>query len=599
MKPTPQEVRLTMIGVFLGVFLAALDQTIVATAMPRIVSELKGAEYYAWVTTSYLLASTVAAPIFGRLTELFSRKAILVWAIGIFLLGSALSGLAQNMPQLVLFRGFQGVGGVALFALALATIALFFPPRERGRIGGLFGALFGLSSAVGPWLGGALTDWFSWRAVFYINLPIGGLGLLFIARYMPRLRPLNREGFDFLGAFLLALWTVPLLLALSWGGHTYPWDSPRILGLLALALLGLLLWVGVELKVVHPLFDLSLLRRPSFTLASLAAFFLGPAFLASVIFIPLYLQVVKGVSPSQSGLAVLPLTLGVVMGSLGGGQLLARLGRYKPLLLGTAVYLLAFLLFLRAVLQVETPLWEAVLFFFLLGLGLGPFQSVLNIVAQSELPLERLGSGTSMVQFLRQIGSTLGLALLGSLLAASLSQELGRVLPVQASGALAQEGMSLDLEREWARWEGLVLKALDGDLAAQKALASTPLAQALPPLADLEARVQKALSGDKGAQEALLKTPWLPGALKSLLQGNNLSGFREAWSVYKAQVKAGALDRLEEERARVEGALKEGVVLALHRVFGWAVWFVALGLLALLPLPNRVLQGRMGSGGVA
>ncbi|WP_298630739.1 MFS transporter, partial [uncultured Thermus sp.] len=239
MNPTPQEVRFTMIGVLLGVFLAALDQTIVSTAMPRIVGELKGAEYYAWVTTSYLLTSTVSAPIFGRLTELFSRKAILLWAVLIFLLGSVLSGLSQNMAQLILFRGLQGVGGGALFALALTTIAVLFPPRERGKLAGAFGALFGLSSAVGPWLGGLLTDHLSWRFVFYINVPVGAVALGFILRYMPRLKPGRREPFDFLGAFLLVAWTVPLMLAFSWGGSTYPWGSPVILGLFAGALLGL------------------------------------------------------------------------------------------------------------------------------------------------------------------------------------------------------------------------------------------------------------------------------------------------------------------------------------------------------------------------
>ena len=262
--PDAKEVRYTMVGILLGLFLAALDQTIVSTAMPRIVGELKGAEYYAWVTTSYLLASTVSAPVFGRLTELFSRKAVLVAAVLLFLLGSALSGLSQNMVELVLFRGVQGLGGGALFALALTTLAVLFPPRERGRLAGVFGAMFGLSSAVGPWLGGLLTDHFSWRWVFYVNMPVGAVALWFILRHMPRLSPGKREPFDFLGAFLLAAWAVPLMLAFSWGGSTYPWDSPRILGLFALAAAAFGLWVLVELRVPHPLFDLAVFRIPTF-----------------------------------------------------------------------------------------------------------------------------------------------------------------------------------------------------------------------------------------------------------------------------------------------------------------------------------------------
>ena len=344
--PDAKEVRYTMVGILLGLFLAALDQTIVSTAMPRIVGELKGAEYYAWVTTSYLLASTVSAPVFGRLTELFSRKAVLVAAVLLFLLGSALSGLSQNMVELVLFRGVQGLGGGALFALALTTLAVLFPPRERGRLAGVFGAMFGLSSAVGPWLGGLLTDHFSWRWVFYVNMPVGAVALWFILRHMPRLSPGKREPFDFLGAFLLAAWAVPLMLAFSWGGSTYPWDSPRILGLFALAAAAFGLWVLVELRVPHPLFDLAVFRIPTFTYAALASFFYGPAFLGAVAFLPLYLQVVKGVSASQSGVTVLPLTFGVILGSVGGGQLAARHGRYKGLVLGSALFLLGiFLLF--------------------------------------------------------------------------------------------------------------------------------------------------------------------------------------------------------------------------------------------------------------
>ncbi|MFN4232818.1 MDR family MFS transporter [Thermus sp.] len=549
MNPTPQEVRFTMIGVLLGVLLAALDQTIVSTAMPRIVGELRGAEYYAWVTTSYLLTSTVSAPIFGRLTELFSRKAVLLWAVSLFLLGSALSGLSQNMAQLILFRGLQGVGGGALFALALTTIAVLFPPRERGKLSGAFGAIFGLSSAVGPWLGGLLTDHLSWRWVFYINMPVGAVALWFILRYMPRLRPGGREPFDFLGALLLILWTVPLMLAFSWGGSTYPWGSPEILGLFALAFLGLILWIWTENRLPYPLFDLSVFRERVFSLSAAAAFFYGPAFLGAVAFLPLYLQVVKGVSASQSGVTVLPLTLGVVVGSLGGGQLLARFGRYKVLLLVSAGFLLAIFLFLHFTLTVGTPLVEVVGLFFLLGLGLGPAQSVLNIVAQSGLPKERVGSGTSMVQFMRQIGSTMGIALLGTLLAQSLTQHLKDAFPSGASTpalSRAGEGMALDLDREFVRLEDLLVKALKGDQGAYQALKADPflpedLKKTLRPggipaqFAEVRTLVTQALRGDEEARKALLADSTLSPEVKALLlpggvaQGT-FSLLERAWS---------------------------------------------------------------------
>lgn len=667
MNPTPQEVRYTMLGIFLGMFLAALDQTIVSTALPRIVGELRGAEYYAWVTTSYLLTSTVSAPIFGRLTELFSRKTILLWAVGLFLLGSALSGLSQNMAELILFRGLQGVGGGALFALALTTIAVLFPPRERGRLAGAFGAIFGLSSAVGPWLGGLLTDHLSWRWVFYINMPVGAVALWFILRYMPRLKPAHREPFDFLGAFLLVLWTVPLMLAFSWGGSTYPWGSPVVLGLLLGAGVGLGVWVFSQLRATHPLFDLSVFRIPTFSLSALGAFFYGPAFLGAVAFLPLYLQVVKGVSASQSGLTVLPLTLGVVVGSVGGGQLLARLGRYKPLLLGSALFLLALFLVLHFVLAVGTPLYLVILLFFLLGLGLGPAQSVLNVVAQSDLPKERMGSGTSMVQFTRQIGATMGVALLGTVLAQSLSHHLQAAFPGGATPAMARsgEGMALDLDREFARLEVLLPRALRGDQAAYEALVQdpflpAPFKEALKPggipaqFAQVEARLRQALAGDEAARKALLAEPLLPQEAKALLlPGGFVKGtlalLERAWSgdetaqkallasplgpglapllqappppsawpallaelearlaqeearvfagLEAARVKAleeaprQALAQLQAVRAKVKGALMEGIVEALRRIFLFGASFTLLAILAFGFLPDRELKG--------
>ena len=671
MNPTPQEVRFTMIGVLLGVFLAALDQTIVSTAMPRIVGELKGAEYYAWVTTSYLLTSTVSAPIFGRLTELFSRKAILLWAVLIFLLGSVLSGLSQNMAQLILFRGLQGVGGGALFALALTTIAVLFPPRERGKLAGAFGALFGLSSAVGPWLGGLLTDHLSWRFVFYINVPVGAVALGFILRYMPRLQPGRREPFDFLGAFLLVAWTVPLMLAFSWGGSTYPWGSPVILGLFAGALLGLALWVWAELWLPYPLFDLRVFRGRVFSLSAVAAFFYGPAFLGAVAFLPLYLQVVKGVSASQSGVTVLPLVLGVMVGSLGAGQLLARFGRYKVLLLTSATFLLTLFLLLHFVLAVGTPLLLAVALFFLLGLGLGPAQSVLNVVAQSDLPKERVGSGTSMVQFMRQIGSTMGIAFLGTLLAQSLSANLQSAFPGGGSTpAMVRtgEGMALDLDREFARLEDLLVKALRGDQAAYQALLEDPFLPeefkgnlvpgGLPAqFSRMQGLLEKALRGDEAARQALLGETSLPLQVKALLlpggvaQGT-LSLLEKAWagdavakeallrlpwgqglawalgerpspagkvrllsqlraleegavaqavaSLKQAeeqaltQVPLQVVARLEAVREKLKGALKEGIVEALRRIFLFSAAFIGFSLGALLALPDRELSGRLG-----
>lgn len=561
------ETRLTLIGILLGMFLAALDQTIVSTALPRIIADLNGTELYAWVTTSYLLTSTVAAPIFGRLTELYSRKAILLIAVLIFLGGSALCGLSQNMPELILFRGLQGIGGGALFALALTSIALLFPPRERGRVGGLFGAIFGFSSAVGPWLGGLLTDHISWHWVFYINMPVGAVALWFIVRFMPRLRPEHRESFDFLGAGLLVVWTVPLMLAFSWGGSTYAWSSPRILGLLALSAGGLALWVWSQARVNHPLFDLSVFRVRTFTLASVAGFFYGPAFLGAVAFLPLYLQVVKGVSASASGVTVLPLTLGVIIGAVGSGVLSSRMGRFKPILVVGTLWLLAVFLVLHFVLSVDTPLWLAVLFFLLLGLGLGPSQSQLQLAAQNNVPLQRLGSATAAIQFIRQIGSTIGIAVLGTVLANTLNAENCKVFPDNPSckpGATvqrSQEGMpGTDLETSFAQLETRLVAALKGDHQAYVALMSDPSLPAeqkknlvdggIPAQFDaLEAKVVAAVRGDEAAYRELVSDPQVPEQLKSQLVEGGIPAQVEAQNRRTLAALEKALQGDEQARA--------------------------------------------------
>ncbi|MER3490389.1 MAG: MFS transporter, partial [Meiothermus sp.] len=552
----PRETRMTLIGILLGLFLAALDQTIVSTALPKIIADLNGTELYAWVTTAYLLASTVSAPIFGRLTELFSRKSILLIAILIFLGGSALCGLSQNMPELILFRGLQGIGGGALFALALTTIAVLFPPRERGRVGGLFGAIFGVSSAVGPWLGGLLTDHLSWHWVFYINMPVGAVALWFIVRYMPRLKPDHRETFDFLGAALLIVWTVPLMLAFSWGGSTYPWTSPRILGLFALSAVALALWIWSQAREKHPLFDLSILKIPTFSIASAATFFYGPAFLGAVAFLPLYLQVVKGVSASASGVTVLPLTLGVVLGATGSGILSGRMGRYKPLLLIGTFWLLAVFLALHFVLSVSTPLWLAVVFFFLLGLGLGPSQSLLQIAAQNHIPPQRLGSATAATQLIRQIGSTIGIALMGTVLTQNLNAETCKVFPDNASckpGGLAQRsnegGTGANLDEQFKKLEAQIVAALRGDQAAyDELMANRDVPQdvkgklvkgGIPAqFKELEAKVVAALRGDEGAYAELMNDPNVPAELKKrLVKGGIPAQFKELGDQVEAALR--------------------------------------------------------------
>lgn len=534
---TPEN-RLTMIGIMLGMFLAALDQTIVSTALPKIIADLKGTDLYAWVTTAYLLASTIAAPIFGRLIELYSRRRILLTAVIIFLVGSALCGLSRNMEELIIFRAIQGIGGGAIFSVALTSIALLFPPRERGKVGGLFGAVFGMSSIVGPWLGGLLTDHISWHWVFYVNMPVGAVAIWFIARYMPPMTPEHKQRFDVLGAILLVFWTVPLMLAFSWAGSTYPWADVHIWGLIATSIVVLMFWIRSQLRGSAPLFDLSILSIRTFSLSAGASFFFGGAFLGAIAFLPLYLQFVKGISATGSGLSLLPLSLGVVTGAISSGQIASRIGKYKPLLIGSGVWLALCYLYLHFALKVDTPMWEITLFMLLLGIGLGPAQSLLTLAAQNNVPRERLGSATSAIQFVRQIGSTIGVALLGTVLSTTIKDEMAQALP--ASNPTCQTTQKFDvgdlrggdlnktLDDQFAQTEKDLLATLQGDKKAYAALQTNcqipeefkkNLVEGGIPAQFAQTKTQliAALNGDSAAFSAVQNSSFIPEEFKKNL----------------------------------------------------------------------------------
>lgn len=629
------ERRLAVIGVMLSLFLAALDQTIVGTALPRIIQELNGLDLYAWVATSYLLASVVALPVFGRLAELMAGKWVLLIASVIFLAGSALAGAAPSMEALVAFRGVQGFGGGGLFATAITTIGLLYPPRERGRIQGVFGAVFGLSSIAGPWLGGLLTDHLSWRWVFYVNMPVGAVALYFLIRHMPRLEPERRSSFDLPGALTLALWTVPLILACSWGGSTYPWSSARILGLFALAAVGLALFIAVERRSAQPLFDLSLFRNETFRWANLALLFFGGTFLGGIVFLPLYLVQVKGFSATNSGLSLTPLTLGVVAGSMLAGQLAVRAGRYKPLLLLSSLGALIIFGVFYATLSVTTPLWQVVALMVLLGVAFGPSMPLYTMAVQNAVTRERMGTASSATQFFRQVGSTVAVALMGTVLSGTIQAEVPRHLPPEYRVAVAQfqvgeGGGPVDIENQvrgrFQELYGLIERAVKGDEQAYRQLQEDPripreLKEQLPPggvpaqvrsqLSSLEQAVQAALSGDEAARQALLANPMLPAQLRQALQSPPpdpagrqalLASLRAAMESRAEEMTAeveqqvltrirAEMDRRAEEVARVlQEATNEAITEALRRIYLYSAVLALAGLLCLLFLPDQELR---------
>jgi EmrB/QacA subfamily drug resistance transporter len=432
----PQREKLiVMIAVLLGLFLSALDQTIVGVALPRIVSDLKGSDLYTWVVTAYLLTSTVTVPIYGKLGDVFGRQRMLIVGILIFLVGSALSGISQNMGELIVFRALQGCGAGSLFPISLAVVGDLFTPRERGRYQGLFGAVFGISFIVGPFLGGVITDDISWHWIFYVNVPVGILALFAIFTQLPNLKSTTARlrDLDYSGIVIFAIGVVPILLGLTFKGFTnaqgnlYAWTDWRVGGLIALGLVIMGLFVVNEAKVRHPIIPLDLFSTRTLAFTNLATLLIACSMFATVIFIPLYYQVVQGVSATASGYSMWPLLLGLIGTSIGAGIFLSRTGRYKALLvIALSILLVGSILLTR--LGPNTSNASLWLWLGLVGLGIGPSMSVFTVVIQNAAPVERLGTATSTLTFLRQVGGAIGLAIAGSVFSQTLSTQLPKQL---------------------------------------------------------------------------------------------------------------------------------------------------------------------------
>jgi EmrB/QacA subfamily drug resistance transporter len=418
-------------GLLLVMLLAALDSTIVATALPTIVGELGGLEHLSWVVTAYLLAQTIVTPIYGKLGDLYGRKRVLQSAIIIFLIGSALCGLSQTMTHLIVFRAIQGLGGGGLMVTTQAVVADIIPARDRGRYQGIFGAAFGFASVAGPLLGGYFTTNLTWRWIFYINLPLGVLALVVLAATMPAQSSYKRHAVDYIGAALLALSLAAVVLVTDLGGIEYSWSSPFMICLIVLAIGGLVSFVLVERRAAEPVLPLHLFRIKDVWVTSVIGLIIGFALLGSVTYLPLFLQIVKGLSPTASGLRMVPLMGGTLLTSILAGQIVSRTGRYKIFpIIGTAMVTLS--LFLISRMTTETSTLTASLYMLLLGLGLGFVMQVLVIAVQNAVEYQDLGVATSNAILFRFIGGSLGTALLGAVLATQLNQHLAELLPAGA-----------------------------------------------------------------------------------------------------------------------------------------------------------------------
>jgi EmrB/QacA subfamily drug resistance transporter len=429
----PVRRRVVFAGAMLVMLLSALDSTIVATALPTIVGELGGLERLSWVVTAYLLAQTVVTPLYGKLGDLYGRKRVLQAAIVVFLVGSALCGASRTMGQLVLFRALQGVGGGGLIVGTQATIADVVPPRERGRYQGIFGAVFGVSSVAGPLLGGFFTSHLSWRWIFYVNLPLGLLALGVLAVTLPATRARARHSIDYLGAGLLAAGLGALVLVADLGGTAYAWGSPQIVALGAAAVAALAWFAAVERRAPEAVLPPRLFRNRVFVVGSVVGLIVGFAMFGSITYLPLFLQAVRGASPTASGLQLVPVMGGMLVTSIVSGHVISRTGRYKVFpVVGTAVMTVGLLLLSR--LDADTSTATASAYMLVLGLGMGMVMQVLVLAVQNAVDYGDLGVATSGATLFRSIGGSVGTAVLGAIFAGRLTSALARGLPAGALG---------------------------------------------------------------------------------------------------------------------------------------------------------------------
>jgi EmrB/QacA subfamily drug resistance transporter len=444
-----QPIRLRiLLAVMIGVFLAALDQTVVGTALPRIVTDLRGNEVYTWAFTAYLLTATISGPVYGKLSDLFGRRPIFLVGIAIFLVGSVLAGISPSIEWLIASRGIQGLGAGALFPIAIAVIGDIFAPSERGKYQGLFGAVFGLSVLIGPAIGGLITDTVGWPWVFFVNLPVGAVAALMVWRYLPAYHlGGDRPKIDYLGAVLFTAALVPILIGLT-NKSTADWTDPSVGGLIVLGTVILVAFLFVETRAAEPIVPLRLFRLRSFSVSVAATFLAAFGFFAAVVFLPRWFQVVNGSSATESGYQLLPLLGGLIVSAVASGQIVARTGRYRWLIF-VALLFTAAGLYLLSTMHADTPVPVLWAYMLVTGIGVGPTFAVFILIVQNSVPVARLGTASSSLTFFQQVGGTVGLAITGTAFASAIAEQVpaqvaAAEIPPQLSEAMAGGGVGAE-----------------------------------------------------------------------------------------------------------------------------------------------------------
>lgn len=420
--------KLVIGSVAVTLLLASLGQTIVSTALPTIVGQLGGLDHLTWVVIAYLLSSTVVAPIYGKLGDLFGRKIVLQVAIVIFLIGAVLSAMATDMTFLIAARTVQGLGGGGLMVVAMTVVADIIPPRQRGKVQGLFGAVFGVATVVGPLLGGFIVEHISWQWIFLINLPLGILALVVIAAALKPRAERVKHSIDYTGFVLLSSGLTAFVLATSLGGNTFPWFSVEIIGLVVGAIAALAAFIRVESRAEEPVLPLVLFRNNTFAVTSAVGFLVGMAMFGSITFLPMYLQLAKGISPTDSALQLVPMMVGLIGASMLSGFAMTRTGRYRMLPIG-ATFVLIIGLVLLATMQLDTPSWMVALYMFLVGAGIGPVNSVSVTATQNAVDRQMVGAATAGTTLFRQIGGSIGVSVFGAIFSSGLASRLGDIMP--------------------------------------------------------------------------------------------------------------------------------------------------------------------------